>query len=289
MNYGLLLEDSSTNLDDDIKAYAAARFYPHLDFTATPHTLPLLFQSKSEPDGMLLSGWRCEKPVKAPAWLSIKPVGFSWPGNLMGAQAFHAAAFLRRYAPVGCADVATMRRLQRHKIPCYFSGSLLLTLPRLPKTRERGGYACLVDVSKQAAQKARAQLQRRGLSVFCVTHRLSQNDKPLALQERFARVEQTLRLYQNARIVVTGRLPAALCCLALGTPVLALVPWSLHADVGEWAPYRGWLSPFTEEEFLNGDVCLHTPASEQSAGACQMVRKALIEDIAGFIKRLANG
>ena len=81
-----------------------------------------------------------------------------------------------------------------------------------------------------------------------MTH-VTPNIEGCTWEERAARVEEYLTIYQNALYVVTRRLHVALPCLAMGVPVVVIEPYNMN-DPNRFEPYDKWLHYCTNKEFL---------------------------------------
>lgn len=126
----------------------------------------------------------------------------------------YGASWLKRYGPVGARDDHTLELLRRFNIEAYFSGCITLTLKRFSGV-EMNGKIVAVDVSKELQKHIAEQT---GEFPVCKTHKLLLSE--YEIEQRFALVEEYLKFYQGAKLVVTTRLHAALPAIALGTPVL---------------------------------------------------------------------
>ena len=67
-------------------------------------------------------------------------------------------------------------------------------------------------------------------------------------EERKKRVEDVLRLYQGAHLVITTKLHCSLPCLAIGTPVLLLYDTSFAENEDRIGTYLSYLNYVKKED-----------------------------------------
>jgi hypothetical protein len=130
---------------------------------------------------------------------------------------------MRSFQPIGCRDRGTMYFLRSQGLNAYLSGCLTLTFPAR-QTEPENGKVFLVDVRDEVKQGIPpAVLQQTDQSI---THYHYFSTYPV--DERAARgfedhARRILDRYRDeARLVITSRIHAALPCLALGIPVVFL-------------------------------------------------------------------
>lgn len=213
------------NLGDEIQTLAALRFLPRVD--AWVHRERLDEFTSEIPHKIILNGWFLDCPEHWPPSPSLRPLiisfhltrdvvpKFNKSGITPQSTILYSRAgldFLRRHQPIGARDLDTLAQLQSAGLRAYFSGCLTLTLEAPQSAQERANvYA--VDVPDQI------------FSHFAKAYdgpivRLSHHDTVLEGAARFERASTLLRLYAEAKAVVTCRLHCALPCLAFDTPVL---------------------------------------------------------------------
>lgn len=121
---------------------------------------------------------------------------------------------------IGCRDMFLYNYLEKKGMKAYFSGCMTLTLDnkKLGKKVD-DGYICLVDCSDTIYQFIKGITNRKIL-------RLSQEGDEwfLPYDERLEKAKELLKLYNNAHLVISGRLHVILPCLALETPVIRIEP-----------------------------------------------------------------
>jgi hypothetical protein len=230
-----VLAHRTDNLGDDIQALAARQYWPRVDHALDRDNLSAA--RRLGPLAVILNGW----------FLHPRDGAYDWPPppNLLPLLVSHhlhvpqllaepgRLRYYERHQPIGCRDHATVELFRRHGLEAYFSGCLTLTLPTRSASRHDGVVFCdpfgplpgwrypgpdepgfRSDLWRRvpAAVRARARF---------VTHWIAPGTDAAT---RTARAEALLDLYARAAVVVTSRLHCALPCLALGTPVILLVP-----------------------------------------------------------------
>jgi len=262
MKYGVITHKTTLNIGDDIQTYAAVNLLPRVDYVLTRESLDNFASNGNEPVGVLLGHWwlwskwnwppaECVYPLpigmhinEMDIYASGSPLQRDWLGGIGG-------DYLRAYGPVGCRDASTMELLEACGIEHYLSGCLTLTLPRQKKTDNAGAYACLVDLKPALEAKAREYLKDTGLEIVNATHVCDYKNTDLTFEQRMEKARELLTLYQNARIVLTSRLHAALPCLAMETPIVPILDLGLARNATRWAPYSAWLPCVSEQDFCN--------------------------------------
>ncbi|WP_042702772.1 polysaccharide pyruvyl transferase family protein [Methanobrevibacter arboriphilus] len=100
-------------------------------------------------------------------------------------------------------------------------------------------------------------------------------------EERAKNVEERLKIYQNAKCVVTIRLHATLPCLAMGVPVL----WVLKSpNWGRFNPYRKWVRVVSPNDIIKNNHDFDFVDPSPNSGDHLKTRKKMIKRIKKFIK-----
>jgi hypothetical protein len=142
-------------------------------------------------------------------------------------------AHLKRYSPVGCRDQHTLEMLRARGVDAYYSGCPTMTLEN--KYTQRDDRIYIVDTDRRPRVEG---LLRRLTSnptkgedftplipehirrqATTLTHLVDFGDDQ---EKRYAYVDNLIRAYSTARLVITTRLHVALPCAALGTPCVLL-------------------------------------------------------------------
>ena len=254
MKYGLLTyqyprrrgyRPKHVNIGDYIQSIAARQFLPQVDTYVDRDSIS---SYSGDPIKLILNGWWHICAGNEVTSDAITPLYVAYHLNNPQGLTLKSQEHLRRNAPIGCRDLATMKCLLNHGIEAYLSSCLTLTLGRTYYTpkEERTNTVYLVDCYFQDlkqpswidwcfSRKARCgrssvgkKLRRRTLELvgdyFHDAHiekrthihwRTSLND-----QQRFQLADQFLRDYSKAKLVITSRLHCALPVLSMGVPVL---------------------------------------------------------------------
>lgn len=221
---------SSTNIGDLFQSIAAKQFLPQ-EAIAIDRDLISQFQHSSKIN-TIVNGWFMH--AKGVYWerQDIEPPAKSWPPansidpffiSVHFTEKFYDQAFSRegieyllKHAPIGARDIATLQALEKRGIPSYFSGCLTLTLEN--SYTERDDIVYIVDLEPKHINYIKAHTQ-------CKTVVLSHSKPILALlneEQKLKYAESILDLYRKAKCVVSGRLHAAMPCLAFKTPFLLI-------------------------------------------------------------------
>ncbi len=224
-----LLTYATTNIGDDIQSLAASQY---LD-AALPLDLldrdALAGLSRSAPRRVLMNGWYAHRGAEGETWppsTAIVPTLVSVHVTAAAARNLLSPAgqdWFRHHGPVGCRDDATARLMQRHGIDAQVTGCLTLTL-KSPANADAPRHAVwAVDLDVVSAEVLTASCARLALEV----PRPRTHEFAIGRRDGLFRLLLAARLlhdYARARLVVTSRLHCALPCIAMGTPVVMVVP-----------------------------------------------------------------
>ena len=231
MQYGLMTYDIKKhfNVGDYIQSLAARQFLPQIDQYVNRERLD---EYKGPKIKLIMNGWFMHHPEHWPPSSDVLPLFVSFHLTKRAAATVlddEGVSYLKRFR-VGARDTSTLKKLQEKGIDSYFSNCLTLTLGKSYPHRP-GTEVYFVDVlHKWHFIGRRRRLLRKVFSdelidsATRIEHRRSGSAYPTE-ESRFELADQYLRLYQNAKLVVTSRLHCALPCLAMGTPVVFVDGW----------------------------------------------------------------
>lgn len=139
--------EPTINIGDYIQALAAGQFFDRVDAFVERERLD---EWPGGPVKMIMNGWYMHHPEHWPPSPKIRPLFVSFHLNSAAADGMLTEAgirYLRRHAPIGCRDSATVERLRAAGVEAWFSGCLTLTLGRsfAVGESERGRTCCFVD------------------------------------------------------------------------------------------------------------------------------------------------
>lgn len=129
-------------------------------------------------------------------------------------------AFLKSKAPIGARDMITKHFMEEMGVRSFFSGCMTLFLqirnPQPIESREDTIY--MTDVFEDHVRLLPEHIVKKSR---IVTHQWAYGVRTMLInQERFIDAQKRLEKYSRAKIVITGRIHAALPCVAMGTPVV---------------------------------------------------------------------
>ena len=238
MKYGLIIMKNLGNIGDDIQSYAMERFLPHVDYLIDREKMDSFYTKTGEKVAVIFGGWYLHKPLNWPPspFLKVLPISIHFNkvlnvtdddfNGVINIMDDYDGEWLKKVSPIGCRDEGTLKLLESFDIPAYLSGCITLTLKpfKIPPPREQ--KIILTDVPESVINFVKAHTKKE---IVIISHAkkelipfLPQKTSILRMTwtQRHDLVEQLLKFYQGASLVVTSRLHAALPCLALGTPVL---------------------------------------------------------------------
>ena len=224
-----VLTYSTSNIGDDFQSLAAAQYLDEaipLDFfDRDALSTPVRGTSRRT----IMNGWYAHRGELGATWppsAAIDPVPVSMHIHSAAATTIlspDGVDWLRRHAPVGCRDEATLRLLQRHGVEANLTGCLTLTLRQPTPESVSRQTVWAVDLDPASVHVMDAAVAAIGLgAVQRRTHDFVVGRRdPLF---RLLLAARMLREYARAQVVVTSRLHCALPCIAYGTPVVMVVP-----------------------------------------------------------------
>ena len=148
--------------------------------------------------------------------------------------------YYKKHEPVGCRDEQAYNTMTRYGIDAYLGGCLTVTLPKRKKNLERQNKVFIVDIPPNMKRYIPAEISKN--AIWDTHIYLDYMEDPTAK----ARMQYTKYL-EEASLIITGMLHAAVPCMAYGIPVV------LGRDI---LSYRfGWLEAllpiYTEKNYKN--------------------------------------
>lgn len=257
MKFGLMVEKETRNIGDDIQAYATKRFLPRVDYFVDRNHIDEFVPETEEKVATILNGWFLQYTLNWPPSPFIKPLPISmhftykdWFWDTTD-RAYHLQGYgldyLKSIEPIGCRDSHTVKLLTDKGVKNEYTGCMTLTLQKFEGI-EKNDYICAVDVSDKVIEQIR---KTTDMEVKMVTHTVPEDYYNLSWEERMKNVEELLKLYQGASVVISYRLHCALPCLALGTPTILLNEDYRNDRFGDYTKY---IESCSEEDFVSGKV-----------------------------------
>lgn len=210
------------NIGDDIQSIAQQRFLsPPYDVINREH-----MHTFSKKVRVIMSAWFLGLHRNWPPNKEITPIFISFhiANEYLASKKF--ADYYKKYEPIGCRDLNTMKLLQNIGVKAYFSGCLTLTLirPNLPRTEK------IYVVDAHLTEKVKYPFGANNLfkalipdDIKLKAEYIEHNTPPgLLKKNRQKYASSLLEKYATAKLVITSRLHCLLPCLAYGTPVIFL-------------------------------------------------------------------
>ena len=284
MKYGVIVYMQTDNIGDDILSYAGMKYLPHVDYVIDRESLDTFCPEKKEYVTVIMNGWYLINKFNWPPspYINPKIIGVHFSNNDfwgIGDEYLDGLGqeYLKGNGPVGCRDTGTMNKMMDRDIPAYLSGCLTLTLPKFENV-ESTDKVVLVDVPDILANKMQKELGPQ--SVECFSHFVVVSERGAEWPIRCEKVENILKKYQGARLVITTRLHCALPCLALGTPVI-LIEEETTDYLERKNDFSKYLKNYTLEQILHMDIH-EMECIQNGTDFCDM-RSKLIKECKDFI------
>ena len=274
MKYGLMYFKDTDNIGDDIQTYVAKRFLPHIDYYIDREKLNCFIPNEKEYVSMIMNGWYIHNKCAWPPSPYINPLLISM--HFMSVEATDVGDkylqglggnYLKIYEPIGARDIETKKRLEKNGIESYFSGCMTLTL---------------VDAEESVKEKVKKE--NTEYEIEEITHWLEPSEvSKKSIDQRLQDVEELLKKYQGAHLVITNRLHVALPCIALGTPVILVHPE--YYDEDRLGAFLKYMDNYTDTEFDNIDIKELLKNPKPNNEEYKQIREQLIERCKDFINK----
>lgn len=289
MKYGLLYYKDTDNIGDDIQTYASSRFLPKIDYMIDRENIELFVPNKKEKVSTIMNAWYIHdgfnfniSPYILPLYTSVffKYIEY-YKGIEVGSDYLNRNIIksLKNYGPVGCRDNHTKKMLNKLGIESYFSGCLTLTLDKFSNV-EKGSYIVVNGLSKDEIKYIKSKTKRKIIEFKQDVKKKSFSNE--TWEERKKRVEDVLKLYQGAYMVITTKLHCSLPCLALETPVLLLYDTSCQENKDRIGSYLTYLNYINRNELKKVNIDFDKPKKNKTKYL--ELRKKLIEQCKNFVQ-----
>lgn len=290
MKYGMIYYHNTDNLGDDILSYAGKQFLPQVDYYIDRESLDVFTPETKEYVAAIVNGWYLHyhytfqpSPYLIPLFIGTH---FSKDQKIFNDYSYldgNVTDYLRQHAPIGCRDFHTMETLHQKGIDSYFSGCLTLTLKKYDDVIPSHNII-LTDVSDEVFLYVKKLFPQK--NIICKTHKLKPTEVGLPWTKREERLEEYLKLYQGADLIITTRLHCALPSVALETPVIFLGKYDTDF-YDRLSSFADFFTCCNEEELLKGkidDAMLHPESNQKSI----TLRNSMIECCNNFVDTVSN-
>lgn len=284
--YGLVVFDKTQNLGDDIQSYAAIQYLPQIDYYIERECLNEFTSQNGEIVNVIMNGWYMHDITSMPPSPFINPLFISihftdhlyneCPEYLSG----YFLDYLKKHEPIGCRDEVVRKYLTDNNIKNYWSGCLTLTIKKFPNV-EKGNYICAVDLDDEELSHLRKLTNKE---IRIITHKLDDSvNSKISYEERMHNVEETLKVYQGASLVVTTRLHCALPSLALETPVIMIHDSNNIDKVNRIGVFLELINHTSKTNFISGKIDNLIKNPKDNSNDYLEIRKKIKSIVSEFI------
>lgn len=284
--YGLVVFDKTQNLGDDIQSYAAIQYLPQIDYYIERECLNEFTSQNGEIVNVIMNGWYMHDITSMPPSPFINPLFISihftdhlyneCPEYLSG----YFLDYLKKHEPIGCRDEVVRKYLTDNNIKNYWSGCLTLTIKKFPNV-EKGNYICAVDLDDEELSHLRKLTNKE---IRIITHKLDDSvNSKISYEERMHNVEETLKVYQGASLIVTTRLHCALPSLALETPVIMIHDSNNIDKVNRIGVFLELINHTSKTNFISGKIDNLIKNPKDNSNDYLEIRKKIKSIVSEFI------
>lgn len=290
--YGLIVFNKTKNIGDDIQSYAAKQFLPRVDYYVEREVLNEFIPDDREVVKTIMSGWYTHAPHSFPPSPFLNPIitsiHLSNHTTTDTPEYMHGIfnEYLRNHSPIGSRDSTTAKYLKNAGVCTEFSGCLTLTIKPFTDIK-KVDVVYAVDVSERVVDKLRSVLD---LEVEVITHDLDETkNSKLTYEQRMLNVENLLKKFQSASLVVTSRLHCCLPTLALGGNPLLIYDETnpdVQTRLGDYLPFINHCSEEAMMQSKNKTVLLS--GSGHRLADHKLLASSLRRKVSEFIKEKKN-
>lgn len=229
MNYYYQIEGFlRNNLGDVLQGIVTKPFLP---VDAKVVDRENLSNIEDEGTGLLIAnGWFNHSFEHFPPPANITPVYTSVHiANAELLKPKHIRRHFKKHAPIGCRDKKTLKLFLGWGIPAYYSNCMTITCtPRAPINTTGKGEALLVDgVDHPIPEQVKTKIEQLvGQELTRVSH--NPQDTSGSFEEYAEKgsveINNLLKRYCEAAIIITTKIHCALPCLGMGANVLLIHP-----------------------------------------------------------------
>lgn len=214
LSYQGYKHDYRINLGDEIQTLAASRLLPKVDGFVSRESL----NSVQKKCIVSLNGFFMSSANWPPSE-NVIPIPFAFHIAKKSEQIICSAkglGYLKKYQPIGCRDVGTVKILQKYGVQSYFSRCLTLTLDKR-QSKPSQNKVCIVGLDKDMQNLIPKKLRKDAIHINQSNIHLPMIDHNSKMQL----AESLLDFYRdNARLVITQKIHCAMPCIAMGIPVI---------------------------------------------------------------------
>ena len=125
--------------------------------------------------------------------------------------------YARSKSPIGCSDISTLQFFNRIGVAAYFSGDIALMMRNPYHGRAHTNKVYLVDVTDDVNRFIPLDVLNKATKIVASNGTGDYNGNQLA---RLVEAHDHLKMYANAKLVITQGIHSALLSAAMGTPVV---------------------------------------------------------------------
>ncbi|MCM1232507.1 MAG: polysaccharide pyruvyl transferase family protein [Ruminococcus flavefaciens] len=151
----------------------------------------------------------------------------------------------KRYEPIGCRDEETVIRLRRNGVQAYISGCTSLCIKKREKMASQT-KVFVVEADEEVYKYFPADIKKDMVEIVHKRKDFQHMDPKEAEKVEMKIAEEVFVRYKNeARLVITSKMHCALPCIALGIPVIYVLP---RYDC-RWSGMDKFVHVYTREEY----------------------------------------
>lgn len=140
-----VLTEEGLNIGDYIQALASSQFLDDKDIFIEREKLK---EYNGEEVAMIMNGWYMFHPEQWPPSPKIHPLFVAFHlNNLVDKELLNdeSISYFKKFEPIGCRDIQTVKKLTTRGVKAYFSGCMTLTLGYKYHSNNNNGKVYIVD------------------------------------------------------------------------------------------------------------------------------------------------
>lgn len=140
-----VLTEEGLNIGDYIQALASSQFLDKIDLFIEREKLK---DYDGEEVAMIMNGWYMFHTEQWPPSSNIHPLFVAFHlNNLVDKELLNdeSISYFKKFEPIGCRDIQTVKKLESRGVKAYFSGCMTLTLGYKYHSNNKNGKVYIVD------------------------------------------------------------------------------------------------------------------------------------------------
>ncbi len=215
---------------------------------------------------VIMNGWYSHNQETFPINERINPLFVSVHINNVFQLTDNVISTFKKYQPIGCRDLDSVRKLEEVGVEAYFSGCLTLTLDRKSK-KPRKGIVFVIDniigiksfrefIRWHGAQHIIDEILKSHTmdDIKSATFLDQTSSLTMSIKKQFKLAEKRLEILSEAELVIATRIHSLMPSMAMGTKTIAIL---LNRDDGRFGGLKDYWNYIDYTDYHNDNVLVN--------------------------------